>query len=765
MAAPTRPAGSHDHQHHAAAPHADGKAAGTTHSHRLPAGHPDQIRPLLPGDSGSGSTAQLARGGLIGKLSGHTWFAPAVMLTIALVLGVTHMEVLASLKAKLRADLNTIIDADVTALDIWLTSRDDAVRSIADSKALRDLVGSLYHANHTGTFDAEALRARPEQAALRAYMKPIVESNGFRGFTIVDIHHQVIASEIDGSVGTILKESLSSVVAAFSAGKTLITPPFKSSFTYADGVKAGDPVMFAVTPIREPDSDRVIAGFALRMNPDDVLARIVSVARPGSTGELYLFDRNGVMLSRSRFEDQLRAAGLIKPGQSSALNIDLRDPQVNLTQGQQSRVPIAARALTLPVANAISGEPNWRGANVDGYRDYRGVRVVGSWRWLPDRNIGAIYEQDVDEAWDRLLLPMRALWVVFGLVLLFVIASLVGTRINRRLRDKISEVKEEARQLGQYRLEQLIGEGGMGSVYRASHAMLRRPTAVKLVRAEHATHESLVRFEREVQMTSRLAHPNTIAVFDYGRTPDGVFYYAMELLPGLSLQQLVTQYGPQPAARVIHILVQVCGSLAEAHSVRLIHRDVKPGNLMLCNRGGVRDFVKVLDFGLVKLMPGAGISPAGDDPDQSRADYLIGTPHYMSPQQLLQPDAVDERADVWSLGAVGYYLLTGRPAVEGSGVMDVISWHMQRRMPVPPSQQPGIAPVAPDLDRLIMRCIAHDPSDRPSGMDELSEAFERCADHGRWTRSDANAWWQHHRPDQLGAHPTDATSSEPLVES
>ena len=732
----------------------------------LPPKHPGVVCPVLPGheqDDSAGSTLRLAEIGPWQRLTLNWWFPPVAMLVIAALLGWTHLEVLASLKDKLRSEFTTIVDADVTALETWLQSRQQTVKSIADSHQLRSLVTAIYAANHNGHPGAVALRGMPEQQRLREFLEPIIRSHNFRGFTVVDVHHEIIASEIDDPIGTSLKDTLAGVVKAFSAGRTLVTPPFESTFDYKDEQRAGDAVMFAVTPIRDVETNKVIAGFALRMQPNEDLARILSVARPGETGDVYLFAQAGVMLTRSRHEEQLRTIGLLQPAQSSTLNIPLRDPEVDMTNGRTPDTPVAGQRLIRSVAHAISGED---GVDVDGYRDYRGVHVVGAWRWLPEHGMGVVLEQGVDEAWKKMLFPMKALWIVFGLVMLFVMASLFGQKMNCKLRNKIGEVKAEVEQLGQYRLERLLGEGGMGAVYRASHALLRRPTAIKLIRADRTSREGLARFEREVQMTARLTHPNTIAVYDYGRTPDGVFYYAMELLPGLSLQQLVQRYGPQPASRVIHIMLQICGSLAEAHSVGLIHRDVKPANVMLCNRGGVRDLIKVLDFGLVKSISG---EPAADgDTDLTRHDRLIGTPLYMSPQQLLQPDNVDERADVWSVGAVGYFLLAGQPVMEGHGVMDIISWHMQRKTAMPPSRRaeaPHAAAVPADLEALILGCLEHEPGSRPSGMEELIEKLEKCANAGEWSRTDAIGWWQHHRPDQAGPHEEYSQRRTPPIQS
>ncbi|HEV8550556.1 MAG TPA: serine/threonine-protein kinase, partial [Polyangiaceae bacterium] len=288
------------------------------------------------------------------------------------------------------------------------------------------------------------------------------------------------------------------------------------------------------------------------------------------------------------------------------------------------------------------------------------------------------------------------LYVVLAGIAVWCVAISAATTIVSSVIYGLHREIATARRLGQYVLGDLIGEGGMGAVYRAQHAMLRRPTAIKLLLPERAGPENIARFEREVQLTARLTHPNTVAVYDYGRTPDGVFYYAMEYLDGLSLEDLVRTHGPQPEGRVIHILVQAAGALLEAHALGLIHRDVKPANILLCERGGAPDMVKLLDFGLVKsLVP-------SQNPELTHADAITGTPQYLAPESILEPANVDARVDLYALGGVGYFLLTGRPAFEGKSVLEVCGHHLHST-PERPSERLGRT-VLPELEALVLRC-------------------------------------------------------------
>ncbi len=291
----------------------------------------------------------------------------------------------------------------------------------------------------------------------------------------------------------------------------------------------------------------------------------------------------------------------------------------------------------------------------------------------------------------------------------------------------------KARQFGQYRLLEKIGAGGMGEVYKAEHVLLKRPCAIKLIKAANeADVTSLARFEKEVKATAKLTHWNTVEIYDYGRTDDGTFYYVMELLPGMSLEDIVEQQGPLPPERAIHLLRQICGALHEAHSVGLIHRDIKPANIFASQRGGVFDVAKLLDFGLVKERH----DQAGGG---SKSGSFSGTPLYMSPEQASAYEEVDGRADIYSLGAVAYYLLTGQTPFNRANVLELLAAHRNLEA-APPSQ---LNPAIPDeLDRVVLKCLAKNPDDRFQNTDELQKALIRCPISNHWGCDEAAAWWK-----------------------
>jgi serine/threonine-protein kinase len=316
--------------------------------------------------------------------------------------------------------------------------------------------------------------------------------------------------------------------------------------------------------------------------------------------------------------------------------------------------------------------------------------------------------------------------------------TIYGTHVINTLRSEAFV----ARQLNQYRLGQRIGEGGMGEVYLAEHRLLKRPCALKLIRPDSASDpDALGRFEREVRATARLSHPNTVEIYDYGQTGEGIFFYVMELLRGLSLEELVTRHGPMPPGRAIYLVRQVCGALAEAHAAGLIHRDVKPANILACTSGARHDVAKLLDFGLVKwLEPDASLGPVADSSPRRR---IRGTPLYMAPEQIIGSTSLDHRCDLYSLGGVAYTLLAGRPPFLGNDSGQVMIAHV--RDPVPPLRL--LRPEIPeDLEQVVLRCLAKSPDARYQTGEELADALGACGSAAEWTAASATAWWHEHHP-------------------
>jgi len=360
----------------------------------------------------------------------------------------------------------------------------------------------------------------------------------------------------------------------------------------------------------------------------------------------------------------------------------------------------------------------------------RAALVIVPLSLLPELNFWLLarYEPRVQEAFAALHHgPPVPLPLIAGLVGIYGAHTMYAIR-----RDAF-----RAKQLGQYRLREKLGSGGMGEVYRAEHELLKRPCAIKLLRPDiDANAEGIARFEREVQATARLSHWNTVEIYDYGRTDEGVFYYVMELLQGLSLADLLERHGPLPPERVVYLLRQVCGALREAHDLGLIHRDLKPANIFAARRGQVDDVAKLLDFGLVK--------PAQEQHDAkiTREGVISGSPAYMPPEQASAGATVDARSDIYALGAVAYDLLTGTPPFTGQSMLDVLVAHARDPV-VPPSLRNPDVPR--DLEAVILRCLEKQPNHRYPDVTALEQALAACACAGLWNAARAAAWWQQQR--------------------
>ncbi len=660
----------------------------------------------------------------------RSWLLPLIAAGVLAVLGVfTNRTLLTAIRANLDAELTTILDADVAALRVWLENhRLTAGHFAADPRIRATAEDLVARARQTGG-RAEPLLESVEAERFAEILDDVVQSFSYVGYFVVDRTSRPLAAQFQESVGEPAATDLMGYVRQVFNGDTVVTRPVHTAQPGLPEatVNRGDrPVMFVGAPILWSDDD-VIAILAFGIAPEEDFTRILSVARLGESGETYAFDEDGLMISDSRFGGDLFRIGLLSDSTDSAvLRVNIRDPGGNMVEGYQPNTAPSGWPLTRMAASAIVGDDS---VDVIGYRDYRGVKVVGAWTWLPEYGFGVTTEVDAAEAFRTFYLLRNGLWILLILLVAVSAAILVSSHLIGRLRRDVTE----AEQLGQYKLEEKIGEGGMGKVYRASHTLLRRPTAIKLLRPDRTSPQSIMRFEREVQLTSQLTHPNTVAIYDYGHTPDGIFYYAMEYLDGITLNELVGRYGPQPQTRVVHILKQACGSLAEAHTTGIIHRDIKPSNLMLCDRGGAKDVVKLLDFGLVREL-----EPSANDPNLTGTTALTGTPLYLAPEVIAKPASASPRSDLYAFGAVGYYLLVGGHVFGGDSAIEVCGHHLNT-IPDPPTQRTENF-ISPELERLVLSCLEKEPTNRPPDANAMLDQLQALPDVAHWTDVDAVAW-------------------------
>lgn len=464
-------------------------------------------------------------------------------------------------------------------------------------------------------------------------------------------------------------------------------------------------------------------GFYLDKGTSVVLLVMWLVARRGAHSVRFLrvLECTGVFVVGflasllGRYIAEPVAASFTSEGAATALFMEAADAYVGMMM-------IVAGAITFTLRAALIPSPPRLTAFVTG--------VLGQpFMLVPVFFTAAIRGADVElrsviSPGD--LLDYGIWWGVITAVCIAISSVIYGLR---------KEVRE-AQRLGQYTLVEKLGEGGMGAVYRAEHTRLRRPTAVKLLPPDRYNPEAVDRFESEVQLTAELTHPNTVTVFDYGRTDDGVFYYAMELLDGATLEDVVRVDGPQPTARVVRILEQAAGALEEAHTAGLMHRDIKPANIMLAKQGIDPDAAKLLDFGLARTVE------QEDDAGLTRAGMVVGTPLYMAPEVISDPGSMSASADLYALGAVAYFLVTGTDVFSGKSAVEICAHHLHTE-PEAPSARLG-RDVAPELERLILECLAKSPNDRPASARVFVDRLRTVPLDSAWTLADAQDWWARH---------------------
>lgn len=643
------------------------------------------------------------------------WIFPLVAAVLLMASGWYGLHLVSgAIEQKLTDELRTVVESSAASLRFWMDEQVLAVQQAASEVGIRREVEKV-----------AASADRQAADRLHEVLLPLCRIRGFAGYVVLDDSSVVVAASEEELIGDRqLGEKIAGDLSRTLRGESVVTHPFGSvvALPSADGVqRTGQPTMLALSATRD-SVGRIVGVLGLRIDPATSFNRIFRTSRFGEVGDLYAFNRSGLMLTPSLFERQLHEQGLLPtgPGTGSVLRTQLREPE-----GERAPTRLARLAASGP-----------SGVELRPYRNYRGASVVGAWEWLPQFDLGVALEVDAAEA-DRPVAVLRH--VTVGLLAILALCTLVIAAawvLLFRFQRMASAALANAQECGQYTLEEQIGEGGMGRVYRARHAQLRRPTAVKVLNMKNVREDMLAteRFVQEVEVTSQLSHPNTVTVYDYGRTAAGELYYAMEYLDGLTLHQLVAQNGPQPEGRVVHILMQVCGSLEEAHQKGTLHRDIKPENIMLLELGGWPDFVKVLDFGLAKVLERRG------DARLTRVNAVAGTPMYLAPERIEDSELVDARSDVYSVGGVGYFLLTGQPVFGGKTAQEVMVKQL-RAKPVPPSERLG-RPLNKDLEEVILSCLEKDMSQRPKSAADLACALAACMAPDSWTLVSAKRWWQ-----------------------
>jgi eukaryotic-like serine/threonine-protein kinase len=651
----------------------------------------------------------------IGEAQRRFWLIVDAMLValvvVALVGGWAYLQVRGSLRDVRSAGLMSLLEAEARALQLWIEEKKRDAERWASSPRVQGAGAAIAASAAAGTVCASA-----PQRAMQAEIAPFVALEEVTVFNLIARDGRIVSSPYPEYCGRHVSEAFLRRLAPVFDGQTVFVRPWREAERVA-GWEAGatkETLTWVETPVRDGDG-RIVAALGFGRIATQRFGRLLTLSSGGTSREAYAFDENAAMVTQSRYARELAASGAGGPDEWS-----VRDPGGNLLQGFR---PSATSPLTALAAAALGHSESSQGVLLESYRNYRGAEVIGAWRWLPDERIAVAVEIEAREAYGALEYLQVAFGALFALVLLAMTAaastSLWAVRVRMR----------EAKRIGPYEIVREIGEGGMSHVYLARHTQLKRPAAVKVLKPHLATDEAVARFRREAQLCSRLSHPNTVEIHDFGCTRAGGWYYAMEHLRGVSIGELVRQEGPMPVARAVHMLLQACGSLEEAHEHGLVHRDVKPSNLMLCIRGGLHDVVKVVDFGLVKDTRSAHTR------DITQYSRILGTPLYMAPERLRDPADADARADIYALGAVAYFAIVGSDAFHAESDHDIV----YRVLNEP---APGTAHVAPAaLAELIARCLEKDRALRPASMAEVRSVLEAISRDLPWTEAEARAWW------------------------
>jgi len=627
--------------------------------------------------------------------------------------------------------LTTLLEQQSTAIDIWLDAEFRFVETWARSEDLIAEVAQVDSIVLGKQPTAKEISAAGSQ--LRIVMNRMAGTkNSLRYAFWNREYREIAATKVDLPVlGNGATDFGAQVLSRVLQGERMLwLQTSKGFFTRGyvpDSVSSRPDAALLVPVYRENDPLPIAAMLVSGFGIQDRFQSIMDRASFTDSGETYAIDKDGILITESRFVPHLHASGLLPADKPhSARTLRVTDPGVNTLITDLPDTDPLTWPYTLSAGMVIRGGS---GSNFDGYPDYKGVQVVGAWGWLEKYNFGIITEIDYETAFEAMT-PMRQTYGgLLGLCGLAGFAGLARSVWLERARLKATVEKE----IGPYSIERQIGEGGLAFVYLAHHSLLKRPTAIKQLKPEHLTAQNLLRFEREVQLASSLKHPNTIEIYDYGRTPKGNFYCAMEYVDGITLQTMLDIDGPQPPERVTWLLIEVCRSLREAHGAELTHRDIKPQNIMICNRANEYDCVKVLDFGLAREF----------DTEASRATdtrILIGTPMYIAPERIIDPTCIDPRSDIFSLGVLGHVLLVGREPHAGVDSLSILSNTMSSA-PIHPSD--ATKTFIPELlDDLVWRCQARKPADRFQSIQEVLDKLCNIRFDAPWTQDRAKSWWE-----------------------
>lgn len=663
-----------------------------------------------------------------------------VLIAIILVLisvGIwTQQQMKRSIIVLNEHSLDHNLNATVKSLDEWIKDKQNIVVALSKDSLVVASTNYLAQKYGMGKFgDRDSIWNDPVHQKLVDRFSPVIKVLESPSFSIVDASGYRIACNIYHSLGKQMDENaMKEILPSIQREGPNFTRPYMLEATSIqnDGDDIQIPVTWVDCSIKNENKPFATLGFSFYAA--EGFNEILADHKIGLSGHTYAFDKNGLLISEIHDVDELIKYEIIKEGEDPMLSLTLKNPIQALENSKTIDPKIyKSSPLILPVRKALAEKEHSNEAQIqtitEPYYTFNGEKVIGAYVWLPQYKIGIITELPTNEALKPVHYLNLILIILIGLLIGFVVYSFISSYQVAQLNKEIGERSK----LGQYTLIKHIGEGGMGEVYLAKHAFLTRLNAVKLLKSEFSHKKEVIkRFEREVQLASQLKNPHTIQIHDFGYTEGDRFYYAMEFLEGITLADLIRIEGPIPLNRTVVLLKQICYSLQETHAHGLVHRDIKPMNIMICKLGGMYDFVKVLDFGLVKDIE-------GEDLEMTQESYIQGTPVYMAPERFLRPQLSSPKSDIYSIGMVAYYLITGRKVFDHIDRTSLLNEILN-------TQPKDLAEIAAedlpkDFSKLIMSCLAKEMEDRPENIAAILDVLSQLDSSG-WNQEEAKNWWE-----------------------
>ena len=677
--------------------------------------------------------------------SGWLWLA--AVLPTALIGWWTYQQVASAQRAAIQNELSGMVNSVTLSTEGFLNDRARLVESWSRQPAIRQSVIELVEIAKQDNA-TEALKKAPQTELIRQQLQKL---SGFEGvkYMVWDLSQITLASwrEDRSDVGKFIPRNGAAALSDVWRDNTVLygpgdllsieLPDASFSETSADETatefqRSRKPVMVNIVPIRDA-KDKVVAALMVRgIKMFDDFDEMFRETSEVSGLDVYAIDRNEFMLTNSPVA--VRAANILEletRTDSIASNLRVSDPGFAIRPSNIGKIMRTSMPLTYAAAGAISGR---EGVRTEEYLNYSGVPVLGAWRWSEKWEVGIIVEHDSKTAFA----PTRI--VRFGFLLLGTLLTLTGFAAASQIAKQTSRAHAAVHPLSRYELMSELGSGGMGVVYRARHRQLGRETALKVLRSDRQNKEDRLRFDREAKLAAKLSNPHSVMIYDYGRSEEGAAFCVMEYLQGITLYEVVMRSGFQSVGRTLFILRQICESLGEAHATGLMHRDIKPQNVMLSLDKSVGDWAVVFDFGLAKPLHPDGSSY------QTSETVWSGTPMYMSPERYRDPAGMDPRSDIYSLGCIAYFLLSGRPPYVECDPESLFALVL--------SEQPiGIVvhrgeQIAKSVIKMVDRCMAKDANDRFKTIEELSAVLDELRAVYPWTTEQASQWWDVHGEDE-----------------